>query len=56
MLMIEDAKRDGPKKNVGEEWNKIPLDDLNTTSLNKLEYRIKFDATVFRFLVTYIGH
>jgi len=29
MLMIEDAKRDGPKKNVIEELNEIPLDDTN---------------------------
>jgi hypothetical protein len=29
MLMIEDAKTDGPKKNVIEELNEIPLDDLN---------------------------
>lgn len=27
MLMIEDAKRDGPKKNVIEELNEIPMDD-----------------------------
>ncbi|KAF8800521.1 hypothetical protein BYT27DRAFT_7227447 [Phlegmacium glaucopus] len=32
MLMIEDAKRDGPKKNVIEELNEIPLDDTNTYS------------------------
>ena len=29
MLMIEDAKTDGPKKNVIEEPNEIPLDDPN---------------------------
>ena len=29
MLMIEDAKTDGPKKNVIEELNEIPLDDPN---------------------------
>jgi hypothetical protein len=29
MLMIEDAKMDRPKKNVTEELNEIPLDDLN---------------------------
>jgi heat shock transcription factor, other eukaryote len=29
MLMIEDAKRDGPKKSVIEELNEIPLDDPN---------------------------
>ena len=29
MLMIEDAKSDGPKKNVIEELNEIPLDDPN---------------------------
>jgi heat shock transcription factor len=28
-LMIEDAKTDGPKKNVIEELNEIPLDDPN---------------------------
>jgi hypothetical protein len=29
MLMIGDAKTDGPKKNVIEELNGIPLDDPN---------------------------
>ena len=29
MLMIEDAKTDGPKKSVIEELNEIPLDDPN---------------------------
>jgi heat shock transcription factor len=29
MLMIEDAKSDGPKRNVIEELNEIPLDDPN---------------------------
>ena len=29
MLMIEDAKLGGPKKNVIEELNEIPLDDPN---------------------------
>jgi heat shock transcription factor len=29
MLMIEDAKTDGPRKNVIEELNEIPLDDPN---------------------------
>jgi hypothetical protein len=29
MMMIEDAKMDGPKKNVIEELNEIPLDDPN---------------------------
>ena len=33
MLMIEDAKRDGPKKNVIEELNEIPLDDSDATNL-----------------------
>jgi hypothetical protein len=30
MLMIEEAKTDGPKKNVIEELNEIALDDPNT--------------------------